>query len=112
MQHDEAIEIEYIPAEGPEGLWNVLNDLLEKSQSLPESQPAEYYLKYHIGSQVSLIKVDFHADPVHFWYYDLQGRPPTNSVKETIAKFLWEKCGMQAKLENVLKEEVDHDSDL
>lgn len=31
--------------------------------------------------------------PYHFTYSDLLGRPATNAVKDTIANFLWEKCG-------------------
>jgi hypothetical protein len=96
MQHDD-VALDYIIANGPEGLWDVLIDLLAKFQSQSSDEPAQYYIKYLLGQQKSLIKVDFHANPIHFWYYDLLGRPPTNGVRTVIAKFLWEKCGVKER---------------
>lgn len=105
MQHDTDLNIDYIPVNGPAGLWEVLNGLLEKTRSEQVTGPAVHYLRYELGSQISFIKVDLNADPVQFWYYDLLGRPPTKAVKETIAKFLWEKCGEQGRFEQAIREE-------
>lgn len=84
---------DYIIAEGPQGLDNVLTELLQKSQHDPLFAKAEHYVLYQLGSQKSLIKIDTTQHPFRFWHCDLMGRPATQAVKETIAKFLWEKCG-------------------
>lgn len=88
-----ALSLQYIPAEGPEGLTGVLERLLEKKISNQENLPAEHYILYQLGNQKSLIKVDTSEQPFLFWYYDLLGRPATEVVKRTIAQFLWERCG-------------------
>jgi hypothetical protein len=90
---DEEVLKDYIPAQGPEGLKSVLEDLLEKSKKDPVFAEKEHYIYYQIGEQKSLIKVDMSSNPVTFWYFDLLGRPATRIVKKTIADFLWEKCG-------------------
>jgi hypothetical protein len=84
---------EYTIAEGPEGLTETLNELLEKSLKDPMFAVQEHFVLYKLGGQKSMIKIDTSQQPFRFWYYDLMGRPMTVSVKETIAKFLWEKCG-------------------
>lgn len=83
----------YIPAEGPEGLMHVFEDLLEKSKRDTEFAAAEHIILYKLGGQKSLIKVDFSKPPFQFWYNDLLGRPMTKAVEDTIAEFLWVKCG-------------------
>lgn len=83
----------YIPAQGPEGLKLVLENLLEKSRQDKDFATKEHFIYYQIGDQKSLIKVDMSEDPVMFWYFDMLGRPATRIVKKTIAEFLWEKCG-------------------
>lgn len=84
---------QYIPAQGPEGLKHVLEDLLEKSKQDPAFAAQEHYILYQIGAQRSLMKVDMSQPPFQVWYYDLLGRPITKAVEETIADFLWEKGG-------------------
>jgi hypothetical protein len=94
MQNSELEEFkDYIPAQGPQGLSRVLEDLLAQSKHDPAFAAKEHFISYSIGEQKSYIKVDMSKDPVLFWYFDSWGRPPTRIVKETIAKFLWEKCG-------------------
>jgi len=89
-----------IPVEGPEGLMQALEDLLAKVKSEPEASK-EYVLLYQLGKQRSIIKVDFNQEPCHFWYQDTLGRPITKAVENTIAEFLWTKCGER---ERYLKE--------
>ncbi len=87
----------YIPAQGPEGLKHVLEDLLEKSKQDRAFAAKEHFIIYQLGDQKSLIKVDMSEDPVLFWYFDLLGRPATRIVKKTIFDFLWDKCGVREK---------------
>jgi hypothetical protein len=87
------LSLQYVPAHGPEGLTKVLDNFLEKAKIDPEFAAHGHYILYQLGAQKSLIKVDMSQQPFQFWYNDLLGRPPTNIVKETIARFLWEKCG-------------------
>lgn len=101
MQPEDAMMIDYIDATGPQGLWDVLTHLHEKVHAEKHTGPAEFYIRYTLGSQISLIKVDLNADPIQFWYYDLLGRPVTNAVRETIGKFLWEKCGERERFESI-----------
>lgn len=82
-----------VMTEGPEGLEKVLVELLDKVDADPALASEEHYILYHLGNQKSLIRVDPSQKPFKFWYYDLMGRPATVAVKETIARFLWEKCG-------------------
>lgn len=87
------LPLPYLLAEGPDGLSAVLSTLLEQAQNDEVSTKAGHYILYQLGNQKSLIKVDFSHTPFQFWYCDLLGRPATRIVKETIAKFLWDKCG-------------------
>lgn len=92
-------ENKYIPAYGPEGLRQVLEDLLKQSkQALSEKN--EHFIYYQMGEQKSLIKVDMSEEPVMFWYFDLLGRPATRIIKKTIADFLWESCGERERFLN------------
>jgi hypothetical protein len=88
---------EYILAIGPEGLRNVLDVLLETSQRDPVFAANEHYILYQLRDQRSIIKVDTSKQPFQFWYNDLLGRPMTRLVEETIALFLWEKCGVKER---------------
>lgn len=90
---NEDLASQYIIAEGPNGLRAALNDLLEKVKQDPSISTTKQTILYKLGNQTSLIKVDTSQIPFHFWYIDLLGRPATRMVKETIAEFLWEKCG-------------------
>jgi hypothetical protein len=92
---------EHIVAEGPEGLMQVLVDLLEKSKSDPAFAKKDHFILYRLGAQQSLILVDSTQIPFRLWHYDLMGRPATTAVTETIKQFLWEKCGER---ERVLQE--------
>jgi len=106
QSNDEEIAKKYIPAFGPEGLRLVLESLLEKSKSDPVFAAKEHYIMYQLGGQKSLMKVDMSQPPFQFWYYDLLARPMTKMVEETIADFLWEKCGEKERyLQESLSEE-------
>jgi hypothetical protein len=94
MQENELDYSSYLTAQGPEGLRHLLEDLLEKS-------PGQHMIRYLLGNQQSLIKVDLSEKPYLFWYCDLLGRPITKAVQYTIADFLWEKGGEK---ERVLRE--------
>ncbi len=72
---------------------SVLEALLHKAKQDPAFINQDHYILYQLGNQRSLIKVDMTKTPYHFTYNDLLGRPATNMVKDTIASFLWEKCG-------------------
>ncbi len=93
--NDSELLKKYIPAQGPQGLRHVLDDLLEKSKLDPAFAAKEHFISYQLGDQKSLIKVDMSEDPVLFWYFDLLGRPATRIVKKTLFDFLWEKCGVR-----------------
>lgn len=84
---------EYVIANGPQGLIDVLENHFERSQKdeLFANQP--HFILYQLGSQKSFIKVDMSKKPFQFWYYDLLGRPMTTAVKEAIALFLTEGVG-------------------
>lgn len=94
------LPVPYVSVQGPKGLYEALSELL--TQAHPDNALAtkEHYILYELGSQQSLIKVDVSQLPFHFWYYDLLGRPATRVVKETIAKFLWEKGGERERFYN------------
>lgn len=96
-------EMGYIVAKGPEGLDEVLSDLLDKSKIDPIMKAKPHYILYELGNQKSLVKMDMSDWPILFWYYDLLGRPATSVVKDAIARFLWEKAGER---EWYLKEKV------
>lgn len=87
------LSLQYVTAQGPEGLAEVLNRFLEQAKSDPEFATNGHYILYQLGNQKSLIKVDMSQEPYQFWYNDLLGRPATKIVKDTVAQFLWEKCG-------------------
>lgn len=80
----------FIPAQGPEGLMSVFEELLHQTK---QGEEGEHIILYQLGNQKSLIKVDFRKRPFQFWYNDLLGRPMTKAVENTIAEFLWTKCG-------------------
>lgn len=93
---------DHIIANGPEGLEKVLGDLLDKAKDDDQFAKQEHYILYQLGSQKSLIKVDTTEIPFKFWHFDLMGRPATVAIKETIARFIWEKCGVKEwALQNV-----------
>lgn len=102
------LQVPYIIADGPDGLANALETLQEVIQSKPALVSRDFYILYRLGNQKSFIKVDFSQQPIQFWYYDLLGRPITMLVKNTIATFLWEKCGEKERAVKMLanKEEV------
>lgn len=95
----ESVQPEMTVANGPEGLMEVLEDFRRRAELDPVFRHEPHYIMYHLNAQQSLIKIDFSADPFQFWYYDLMGRPATNSVKQTVAEFLWEKCGVKQRYE-------------
>jgi hypothetical protein len=107
MQENElALLKNYLPALGPAGLRQVLDNLLEHAKEDPAFAAKEHFILYQIGDQKSLIKVDMSEEPILFWYFDLLGRPATRIVKKTIFDFLWEKCGIREKyLQNLGSEE-------
>lgn len=84
-------------AQGPEGLRQVLDQLLEKSSQDPQFAAEPHYVKYQMGAQQSFIKVDMSEKPYLFWYCDMHGRAVNKAVQYTIADFLWEKCGEKEK---------------
>lgn len=86
-------EMGYIVAHGPEGLEQVLYELLEKSEVDPALKTKAHYVLYELGNQKSMIKVDMSVWPVVFWHYDLLGRPATNAVKDILSRVAWEKGG-------------------
>lgn len=89
------ISTDHIVANGPEGLEKVLGDLLAKTKDSDHFAKQEHYILYQLGSQKSLIKVDTKQVPFKFWHFDLMGRPATVAIKETIARFIWDKCGVK-----------------
>lgn len=97
---DTGQDFHYEEAQGPEGLWNELVKLLERSKQDPSFIAQDHYIMYVLGGQRSLIQIDMTKKPFEFWYCDQQGRPPTKAVKETIARFLWEKGGEKERLGN------------
>lgn len=97
MQDNELDYSNYLTAQGPEGLRLVLEDLLEKSTHDPAFNAKPHMIRYLLGNQQSLIKVDLSEKPYLFWYCDLLGRPITKAVQYTIADFLWEKGGEKEK---------------
>ena len=94
-ENELALLKDYIPAQGPIGLRQVLDKLLEQSKNDSLFAAKEHFIMYQLGDQKSLIKVDMSEDPILFWYFDLLGRPATGIVKKTIFDFLWEKCGVR-----------------
>lgn len=82
-----------VKVEGPEGLTKALDTLLSQCLEDKEFASKMHFLLYQLGNQRALIKIDMSEKPYHFWYGDLLGRPATRVVKETIARFLTDKCG-------------------
>lgn len=94
MQPD--LKTDYEIADGPEGLRTLLDNLWERAQQ----KPGQYMILYQMGAQKSLIKVDATRQPFEFFYHDLMGRPPTNTVKNVIGTFLWERCGEKERYQD------------
>ena len=97
MMDREMIPEGCIIAEGPAGLASVLDEMLTKTKADTGFAREEHYILYRLGDQKSLIKVDTNQLPFIFYYSDMLGRPATKAVKDTIARFLWEKCGEKEK---------------
>ncbi|HTM63808.1 MAG TPA: hypothetical protein VL360_04845 [Gammaproteobacteria bacterium] len=93
MESVEFVMPEYTTANGPQGLMDVLESLRLQADQDAEFRAREHYILYCFNEQKSFIKVDMSEQPFQFWYSDVNGRPATNAVKETIAEFLWERCG-------------------
>lgn len=102
MEYDD-LSSNYIKAQGPEGLRCVLDNLLINNES------SSQYILYQQGNQQSLIKVDLSHQPFQFWYYDLLGRPATRVVKETLARFAWERGGEKEWYLQALEKGIQHD---
>lgn len=98
---------EYERADGPDGLKTTLEHLHSQALQDPSFAERDHFILYELGDQKSLIKIDMQQMPYHFTYDDLLGRPATNVVKDTIARFLWEKCGEK---ERYLKESREEGS--
>lgn len=88
---------EFTIADGPQGLMEVLDSFLQQAEQDKNFRAKYHYIMYRLKDQKSLIKVDMSEYPYQFWYYDLLGRPATNAVKDTIAEFLWDRCGEQVR---------------
>ena len=58
MENDELDFNNYITAQGPEGLRQVLEDLLQKSTQDTAFAAEPHMVRYLLGNQQSLIKVD------------------------------------------------------
>jgi hypothetical protein len=87
------LAFQYDIADGPRGLRDLLDGYLARAQNDRNFANVGHYILYQLGDQRSLIRVDTSDVPFHFRYCDLLGRPATKAVKDTIARFLWEKCG-------------------
>lgn len=101
MTETKELPFQYEIAEGPVALRGLLDSYLSKAQHDESFASVGHYILYTVGDQRSLIRVDTSTVPFHFRYCDLLGRPATKSVRETIARFLWERCGEK---ERFLKE--------
>ncbi len=91
----------YIRVQGPEGLSQVLDQFLEENKQGKDLMIPRYVL-YQLNQQQSLIRIDINQIPFKFWYCDLNGRPATKAVKETIGRFLWEKCGKKVEDKEII----------
>jgi hypothetical protein len=91
----DSLQPEFTLADGPQGLMDVLETFRLQAEQDAVFRAKEHYIMYQLKAQQSLIKVDMSEQPFQFWYYDLLGRPMTNVVKDTVAEFLWEKCGIK-----------------
>jgi hypothetical protein len=97
----------YILAEGPDKLGQVLDDLLEKSKADPAFATQDHFVLYQLGSQKSLMKVDTSQRPFQIWYFDMMGRPETVVIKDTITRFLWDRCGGRELYSDEFDDEYD-----
>lgn len=86
-------EREYQVVKGPEELERLLDNLLAQTKNDNHLKLKPYFILYEWGNQKSLLKVDLSEQPVVFWHDDLLGRPATSTVKEVIARFVWQNCG-------------------
>lgn len=86
---------EYVIANGPQGLIDVLENHYERCQKDADFAKEAHYILYQLGSQKSFIKVDMSQRPYQFYYYDLLGRPMTRAVQEALALFLTDTVGEQ-----------------
>lgn len=93
MESNEFVIPDHTVADGPQGLMEVLDSFLHQARQDAAFRAQDHYIMYRLKDQKSLIKVNMSEHPYQFWYYDLLGRPATNAVKDTVAEFLWEKCG-------------------
>lgn len=104
MIGNDDLAFQYEVADGPKGLRDVLEDYLAKSEKDRRFADVGHYILYKLGDQRSLIRVDTSEIPFHFRYCDLLGRPATKAVKETIARFIWERCGEKERYMKELAE--------
>ena len=99
----------YEEVQGIEGLKSTLQAWYLKAQVDTDFAQQEHYLLYQNGDQKALIKIDFALMPYQFWYYDLLGRPATQSVKQALGRFLWETCNLKANFIIGNENEGKHD---
>lgn len=92
---------EYVIANGPQGLIDVLEHHFERCQKDEEFAKQIHYILYQLGAQKSFIKVDMSKRPFQFWYYDLLGRPVTAAVKDALALFLTDTVGEEGLIEPI-----------
>ena len=108
MDSNEFVMPEHTVADGPQGLMEVLVSFLQQAEQDAAFRTQDHYIMYRLMDQKSLIKVNMSERPYQFWYYDLLGRPATNAVKETVAEFLWEKCGEKERYITKHQGEINH----
>ncbi len=75
-------------ANGPQGLVNVLNKLIEQKNTGLLPRGVEQYIQYSNGGSEAFIKVDLNAKPYHFWCYDNKhGRSMPESIIDILKNF-------------------------
>lgn len=94
----------YSLVQGPLALRESLDKLLEQAKLDSAFAAEPHIIKYQLGAQESLIKVDLSEQPYLFWYGDMQERTVTKAVQHVIADFLWEKGGLKEKITKALLE--------
>lgn len=103
---------EYDIAEGPDGLKALLDSYFERAQNDSAFKAEPHFIVFHHGNQESVIKVDMTESPCLFWYYDMLGRAITPSVREVMARFLWDRCGESKRFAKLgyeqFKKELPH----
>jgi hypothetical protein len=109
MMGAKELTFQYDVAEGPEKLRELLDTYLTKTQNDLNFASIGHYILYTLGEQRSLIRVDTSEIPFRFRYCDLLGRSATRAVRDTIAKFLWERCGEREKYKK--ETEMNHLTD-